>query len=297
MIDSLHDFSLWGGNNSYSPETEKLIINRPYWLYSNIIITLYAICKLKTFKYNVKSIELYLNEYMHNYNFYPDLFLHKETNEEIITIEEAISVIEDLHPSIYGFGSDMKSFDKQKLQKNIRTLIKIYNHYFTNNSSIQNHIDDIIKKHSIQLDSTVFIWARRTDKSQETDLPDAPDYIRETQNYKNIKKILIQTDDSSFVNEFKELNNHLIEFINELPYSKTSSRGFHNHLSSICNDYFQQTHGISKIDYLKKFLAITYIASRSKYFISYPGNMITIVPIIRQNFDNCKLFLNKNEII
>jgi hypothetical protein len=294
MIESL---DLWGGSGSYNTETETLTINRLYGFYSNIIITLYGICKLKSQRYNVKKIELYLNEYIQNYDFYHDLFLYKEMTDEIISIEEALSVIDNIAPSVYGFGSNIRTFDKEKLEKYIKILIKIYNHYFTNNINVQNYIDNIIKKYSIELDNTVFIWARRTDKYIETELPDASDYINEAHKCNDIKKILVQTDDLSLVDEFKSINDHLIQFLNELPYSQSNDKGFHNHLSSICNNDFENTHGMSKINYLQKFLATTNIASKSKYFISYPGNMMTIVPIMRQNFDNCKLFLNKKDIV
>lgn len=295
-IERLDGFTLWGGNNSYNPSTETLTINRPYGLYSNITVSMFAICILKTMNYDVRDIRFYLNEYENDYNFYPDLFIPKNKNEEVISAQDANFIVSNFQPTNYGLSNSFHRYDKHLLEQAIPVLYKIYKHYFDSESLIQDLSSSIINKYDIDLDNDIFIWARKSDKIHESHIPDAVNYLEKIKNI-SYKSILLQTDDPTVITDFGNLHLNNLVILNELPYTDNIYNGFHNHLSSISSDMFSSKYQMSKIDYLRKFLALTNIASKCKYFVCYPGNMITIVPIIKQTFNHCILFLNKENIV
>ena len=304
-IESLDNFSLWGGDNSFDISSETLTINRVYGLYSNITVTIYGICMLKSMGYDVKKIKFYLSEYENNHDFYNDFFITKDISGEIISTDEANAVLRDLVPTTYGLSSKNNRQPQEKdIANNIHALYKIYHYFFEHNNIIATEIDDIIKNNNISLDNTAFIWARKTDKPHENQVPYASSYMRELNKYTDFNTILLQTDDTSVVSEFMELQDSRIKYLKEIPYSNSSdlvldkyTRGFHNNLNSVSIDSFTNSYGMSKIEYLRKFLALTYIASKSQYLVCYPGNGTTIIPILRQGFNNCILFFNNTTII
>ena len=143
----------------------------------------------------------------------------------------------------------------------------------------------------------IFIWARKTDKPNECSVPEPYSYIKAIEKYRtNDSKIFIQTDDLSVSNSFLNMNINNLIILNELPICD-SNIGFHNRLCDVSDIDFELKHSISKIDYLAKFLALTNIASKCQYFVCYPGNMITMITIIKNTFNNSILFLNKDEYI
>ena len=296
MIDNINDFSLWGGNNSYDIASETLTINRQYGLYSNIIISLFGVCMLKQTSYRVSNIRLCLNEYEHNYDFYNDFF-QTQQNSFDISEEEANLVVNNLHPTNYGLSDPSHRFNKQKLEELLPILIKLYNKFYTINNDTACEIENIVNAYNIDYSTSAFVWARKTDKVIESNIPNTIDYIRQLDNT-DVKKIYFQTDDTSVLEEITAIKttDDRIVVLNELPISNDVNKGFHNYLYSISNTDFTNQHNMSKRNYLRKFLAITNIASKCNYFVSYPGNMLTIVPLMRQSFNNCILFIDNQNI-
>jgi hypothetical protein len=259
-------------------------------------MSLFGVCMLKQTSYRVSNIRLCLNEYEHNYDFYNDFFQTQQNSFEI-SEEEANLVVNNLHPTNYGLSDLSHRFNKQKLTELLPILIKLYNKFFTINNDIKYEIENILNTYNINYSMSAFIWARKTDKVTESRIPNTIDYIKQLDNT-NIKKIYFQTDDVSILEEIaiiKTIDDRII-VLNELPTSNDTNKGFHSHLYNVSNADFMNRHNMSKIDYLKKFLAITHIASQCNYFVSYPGNMLTIVPLMRQSFNNCILFIDNQNI-
>jgi hypothetical protein len=104
--------------------------------------------------------------------------------------------------------------------------------------------------------------------------------------------IILQTDDIAIYDEFNNKIN--CKILNEVPFSD-DSKGFHVNLNLINNDTFYSKYNMSKIEYLQKMISLVIIASKCKHVIIYPGNLSTVIPIIRGNFYNVYNFSdNKN---
>jgi hypothetical protein len=84
--------------------------------------------------------------------------------------------------------------------------------------------------------------------------------------------------------------------INELPFSD-DSKGFHVNLNSVSDDIFYNKYKMTKVKYLQKLLSLVIIASKCKHVIIYPGNLATVIPIIRGNFDNVYSFFDTENLI
>lgn len=301
MIDTDNSYiplDLWGGNNSFNIKTNSFILNRPYGLFSNITVAIYGIAKLKTLGYNVNNIELYLSEYANNYNFYPHLFNSCiDKSIDIITNEEAYSLINTIHPTSHGLSRGWNTFVKEDLTKVQYILSKIYNVYFNINQYVKTYYENITHLYNISFQDSAFIWARKTDKTNETNIPTANTYYNTlNQLSNNINHIFIQTDDASVVEDFLSINDSRISILNFIPVS-TTNKGFHERLYLIEEQDFLNTYGCSKITYLQQILAMVNVAKDCKYFVSYPGNLTTVIPMLRGSFDNCILFKNAYEII
>lgn len=288
---------LWGGHNLFDIDSCTFILNRQYGLFSNITVAMYGICKIKSLGYNVKHLNLYLSEYIDQYNFYLDLFEYKYINntDEIISTEEADIFMNTVHPTSHGLSRGWNQFVSADLIKIMPIINKIYNHYFVNNYLIQQLYNNIVIKNNISFNNSVFIWARKTDKVHETQMPSAQDYLSHITNY-NISNIYVQTDDKTVISEFEGIGDNRIKFLTEIPLSDSSS-GFHERLYNVDDNTFYEKYNMSKQDYLRTLLAMTQIAAKCEYFISYPGNLTTMLPILRQSFDKCILFLNDKELV
>lgn len=292
-LEPLNNFSLWGGNNSYDPITETLTINRSYGLFSNITITIWCIAKLKTMGYNVKKLNLYLLEYIRDHNCYSDLFLQIADASNLSKIE-ADGLVSAIQASPYGLTMGWGDFTKDEIDKNREVLNKIYLMFFNPNNTVNKYYNNIIDKYQILFKKTAFIWARKTDKTSETKIPSAINYynaLNKLCSYNNtvIENILIQTDDNSVIDDFINIPDNRIGILNYIPTS-LNNRGFHEQLYAKNDNEFQQTFNCSKIEYLQKILAMVIVASRCEYFVCYPGNLTTIVPLIRGNSERCILF-------
>ena len=293
MIDeNTINLDLWGGEHSLDKKTLNYKINRECGLFSNMTVGMYGIMKYRSLGYLPETISLYLREYKHNYNFYNDLFKPNDIdlNFDDIDENEMFNFFRYCEPNSLGLG-------RKKVDVNFNILNKILTKYFTLSNTCTQIIDDIIVKHNINLANTVFVWARKTDKVMETDIPTPETYINIlTENNLLDKDIILQTDDISVLNEFKLLDLNF-KTLNEIPYSYTNN-GFHVGMSTSYDDeQFYNEYNMSKVEYLQKLLSISKIASMCQYSMVYPGCLSTLIPIFKNNFNNQFSFKNNISLL
>lgn len=286
------NLDLWGGDHTLDKKTLNYTINRDCGLFSNITVGMYGIMKYHSLGYLPETISLYLNEYKYNHNFYNDLFKPNDINLKFDDIDEneMFNFFRYCEPNSLGLG-------RRKNEVNFTILNRLLSKYFTLSDTCTQMIDDIIVKHNINLNNTVFIWARKTDKVLETDIPTPETYINIlVENNLLDKDIILQTDDISVLNEFKLLGLNF-RTLDEIPYSHTNN-GFHVRMSSSYDDeQFYNEFNMSKIEYLQKLLSISKIASMCQYSVVYPGCLSTLIPIFKNNFNNQFSFKNNISLI
>jgi hypothetical protein len=296
MNNNIIPLDLWGGEQTFTVATSTYKINRSYGLFSNITVSLFGICKIKTLGYDVKNINLFLNEYTSDYDFYNDLFIKKEDmTEELITADEANDFINQVHPTNMGLSRGWGSFRISDLNNVLPTISKIYNYFYTVNRDVLHKIkklEEVVKEQS----TSAFVWARKTDKTGENSVPSAEKYLQEINKHTDIKNIYVQTDDPTVIEEFTKISDDRIVILNMLPIS-TNQSGFHYQLRDVSNDEFYEKYNTTKIEYLQNMLAMTYTAANCKLYVGYPGNLTSILPIIKNSFDGCILFLNSEQLV
>jgi hypothetical protein len=292
MADNKIILSLWGGEHTLDKETLNYTINRDCGLFSNLTVGMYGIMKYHSLGYAPTTISLCLNEYKYDYDFYYDLFKPNNINLNFDDISESemFNFFRYCEPNSLGLG-------RRKIDVNFNILNKILTKYFTLSDTCSQIIDNILLKHNINLNNTVFIWARKTDKVFETDIPTPETYINILSKNNLINKdIILQTDDISVLNEFKLLGLNF-RTLDELPYSYTNN-GFHIRMSTTYDDeQFINEFNMSKVEYLQKLLSLSKIASMCKYSVVYPGCLTTLIPIFKNNFNNQFSFINKKSLI
>jgi hypothetical protein len=270
----------------YSQETKTYSSTKDSGIYSifNWIIRKIALLEMNGFPVETLKIDY------HNQEIYDLLFEKKECelNFSDISDEEKIFFEEKLDTTGWGLGDDVKLL-------NFKITNKIINKFFNPSKLVLECYDNLIKSNNIDLNNTIFVWARSTDKSGETRLPNVEDYLKviNSINLSN-KEILLQTDDYRILNGFNGCNLNL-KTIKEIPISGTL-KGFHIEMNEIGNDSFKSKYKITKDEYLLQMYCLSLIAKNSYKSILYPGNPTTYVPMIKGSFDNCYLFKDDNQL-
>jgi hypothetical protein len=292
--DNIIKLDLWGGHQTYNIQDKTYSINRNCGVFSNITISMYAILKLYSDNFDVYNIELILNEYIDDItNIHSQLF--NSPNISNLKLKEYSE--SDINYSLrYGEASYL-GLGRDQTHLILDLYNNIFNTYFNYNQHIHDIANNIILKNNISYDNSVFIWARGTDKITETSIPKIEKYLKILKD-KNLLKhnIFVQTDDAGIAQNFKDYNISNLHILYEIPFSN-SDKGFHNNLNNISDHLFLETYNIDKITYIKTLLALTIIASRCKYYISYPGNLSTVIPIIKNTFNNCFCFKNDTDLL
>jgi hypothetical protein len=270
----------------YSQETKTYSSKKDSGIYSifNFIIRKIALLEMNGFPVENLNIDY------HNQEIYNLLFEKKEGNIDLsdISDEEKIFFEEKLDTTGWGLGEDVKLL-------NFKITNKIINKFFNPSKLVLECYDKLIESNNIELNNTIFVWARSTDKGGETKIPSVEKYLKiiNSINSSN-KEILLQTDDYRVLNDFKGCNLNL-KTIKEIPFSQTL-RGFHIEMSEIGNDIFRSKYKINKDEYLLQMYCLSLIAKNSYKSILYPGNPTTYVPMIKGSFDDCYLFKDDNEL-
>ena len=270
----------------YSQETKTYSSKKDSGIYSifNWIIRKIALLEMNGFPVETLKIDY------HSQQIYDLLFEKKECelNFSDVSDEEKIFFKEKMITSGWGLSDDVKLL-------NFKITNKIINKFFNPSKLVLECYDNLIKSNNIDLNNTIFVWARGTDKGGETRLPNVEDYLRviNSINLSN-KEILLQTDDYRFLSGFNGCNLNL-KTIKEIPTSETL-RGFHIEMSEIGNEAFRSKYKITKDEYLLQMYCLSLIAKNSYKSILYPGNPTTYVPMIKGSFDDCYLFKDDNEL-
>ncbi len=286
-MSNIINLELWGGSHQFDTNQKIFKLNRQYGLFSNITVAIYGIAKIKTLGYDVDSINFYLAEYAINYDFYHDLFI--SSHNDLLSFEEADKLINTIQPTSHGLTRGWNMFFKEDLDKVRDIAYKVYTKYFSPNNDVLLEYENITKKNNINFQKTAFIWARKTDKTNEIKIPSANEYYDSIKNINSIDSILVQTDDNTVVDEFLSIKDSRINILNDIPLSDSKS-GFHERLYSITDKSFIEKYNMSKISYLQKIFAMVNTASKCEYVACYPGNLTTMIPLIRKSFHNCILF-------
>lgn len=270
----------------YSQETKTYTSKKDSGLYSifNWIVRKIALLEMNGFPVEDLNIDY------HNQEIYNLLFEKKEGNIDLsdISDEEKIFFEEKLDTTGWGLGEDVKLL-------NFKITNKIINKFFNPSKLVLECYDKLIESNNIDLNNTIFVWARSTDKSGETKIPSVEKYLKiiNSINSSN-KEILLQTDDYRVLSDFKGCNLNL-KTIKEIPISQTL-KGFHIEMSETGNDLFRSKYKITKDEYLLQMYCLSLIAKNSYKSILYPGNPTTYVPMIKGSFDDCYLFKDYNEL-
>jgi len=270
----------------YSQETKTYTSKKDSGLYSifNWIVRKIALLEMNGFPVEDLNIDY------HNQEIYNLLFEKKEGNIDLsdISDEEKIFFEEKLDTTGWGLGEDVKLL-------NFKITNKIINKFFNPSKLVLECYDKLIESNNIDLNNTIFVWARSTDKGGETKIPSVEKYLKiiNSINSSN-KEILLQTDDYRVLSDFKGCNLNL-KTIKEIPISQTL-KGFHIEMSEIGNDHFISKYKITKDEYLLQMYCLSLIAKNSYKSILYPGNPTTYVPMIKGSFDDCYLFKDDNEL-
>ena len=146
----------------YCQETKTYTSKKDSGLYSilNWIIRKIALLEMNGFPVETLKIDY------HSQEIYDLLFEKKECelNFSDISDEEKIFFKEKLDTTGWGLGDDVKLL-------NFKITNKIINKFFNPSKLVLECYDNLIKSNNIDLNNTIFVWARSTDKSGETRLP------------------------------------------------------------------------------------------------------------------------------
>lgn len=288
--DEIISLELWGGTHHYKLSDETYYLKRHAGLYSNLTVCLYGILKFINLGFTPKNISLILTEYDNSYNFYNDLFKVSDDTLDLsdITQEEIDYCLRYSEPSPLGLG-------RQKSHVVFKILERLIKKYYELSDSTKTIHQNILNKYNIDFDKTVFIWARKTDKPVETSVPPVDRYIEILKDNNLLNhNIIIQTDDAEVFEEFKSKIN--FSYLIELPFSETS-KGFHVDLNFMDNETFNSKYNMTKTEYLQKLISLVIIASKCKYSVIYPGNLATVIPLVKGSFDNIFSFRDNQNLI
>jgi hypothetical protein len=270
----------------YSQESKTYISKKDSGLYSILVLLVRKIALLELNGFPVENLEI---QY-HNEELYGLLFEKKDIQLDFSNIsnEEKIFFEEELNTTGFGLGSNVKLL-------NFNITNQIINKFFTPNKTVLDYYENLIKKNNIDLDNTIFVWARSTDKSGETRIPGIFAYLSVIRSIEpSDKEVLLQTDD---IRVFKDFSSSKIKIktIPEIPISD-KLRGFHNEMNEMSDDKFKTLYNITKHEYFLQMYCLSLIAKNAYKTILYPGNPTTYIPMLKGSFDNCYLFKDDNHL-
>jgi hypothetical protein len=136
------------------------------------------------------------------------------------------------------------------------------------------------------------LWARKTDKTSENELPTVEKYLEiiSDLDLKN-NKVLIQSDDQSVLQEFRTKGFDFIT-LPHISLPKFKNEAFHRNVRDISEVDFRENYGVSKIDHMRQMVALSILAKNTNTTILYPGNPTTFLPLFKGSFDHFLLFEN-----
>ena len=163
----------------------------------------------------------------------------------------------------------------------IQSTLPIVKRYFSPSEYILNLKEQYIQKYSISTKNTLAICYRGTDKKRELPTLDFnlyTDYSKGVLNKnKNLTNVLVQSDQSQFVNFCKdELSGWNVFQINEIPTTSSDKQ-----ISFTTS---------KKQDLATNFLASLLIISKCNFVINHTGNVGMWISLYRENCNQMKQF-------
>jgi len=159
--------------------------------------------------------------------------------------------------------------------KNIKSII---NKWFNPSDSVFEYVESFIKTYEIDMDKTLAICFRGTDKwidVKETSYEKFTSQVPSIMQNKEVERVFIQTDQTQFIDFFKNSYPNIPVFsIQEIP--TTSSK---KHLyKGIIHE--------NKVTHAQMFLAVMQILSRCKFLINHTGNVARWIVKYRGSTEN-----------
>jgi len=289
LIDhgNFYDWSCWGGTHRYYKNEKKYYCDRDSGIFSNLTNMMFCIAFLELDNKPVIELETIFGEYISSENIYSKIFIKNSDLLLDLNLIQNKEAFLQAHPSYWGIGQNLK-------EVNFKFYNNIIRKFFMPSDETLEIKNNLLTNNSINLEKSVFLWCRLTDKRRETVVPPVSKYIEIIE--KNFKdyEIIVQTDDISVLNEIKTYN-YNFKFLKEIPIdnSNTFDGCFHSKMCNVDEVDFYNKYKMSKVDYIRHMYAAALIASESKYFICYPGNPVTYVPMLKGDTDNTFLFKNQ----
>jgi hypothetical protein len=290
---------LFGGTQIYYIDSKKYVIVRDCGMFSNITVAIFGIFILTINGYDIDDVEITMTDYFLDRNVYPILF--KKQNMELsfnfLSENDIDFFIRHCHPTMVGLG--LKNWNKDYIGSNInnfdfRITKKIIDKFFTPKKEVFEVYNKMLSDKNLYGNDFVFVWARKTDKVEETSVPSAETYMEILKRYNLLdNRIFIQTDDSTMFDDFKKLKLNF-EYFDEIPFAKEYS--FHRLISRTSDDEFLLNYGITKDEYMIKMLCVLIFSVNSKKSIIYPGNPTTLSPIFKNTFNDYILFKDNQNL-
>jgi hypothetical protein len=288
------DFEHYGGRPIYDTETKELLFSRECGVGSNVNVLLHFLMDLKTKNIFPEKITTDLHLY-HSFDLYKHIFdinLAKLNEWKNFDLEKIHKFLNCNAVNLYGLGTSQSTID-------FGILCPVLDVYFNFKEIIINNAEQIINKHNIDTENTVFIWWRETDKPTEitwyrkdAQYPTVKDFLKYIPTG---KRVILQTDDKNIVEAVRQSSNHNIEILDILPITE-SKIGFHHEIRNSSVDFFKQTHNTTIEQHLIDLFSLIYIASKCKHYIGYPGSLTFVIALSRRNFNNFIFFKNSEEL-
>lgn len=271
--------------DAYDVDTKTYHTIRDAGLFANLCWMIRKVSLMELHGYKVENINFILHEYIPKTSAYDFLFEKNNLSIDLFNLsdEDKLNFYQNTDYSPYGLGNNLRDI-------NLKITNPIISKFFTPNQEVFGWYDRFVNQIGGDIKNVIFIWARRTDKVSESKMPEVKSYLKILDEIGTTnKKILIQTDDISVLNEFE---NSGIEFykLSDIPFSTKPRKPFHLNLNDTSNEEFIRTYGITKVDYLRQMLALSLIAKNAYKTILYPGNPSTYIPLIKGSFEDCFLF-------
>jgi len=266
-------------------------------MFSNLTVSMFGVFILTLNGYVVDNIKITMTDYFLDTDVYSLLFTKKDVQLSFDDIDESDInfFLYNCHPTMCGLG--MKSWGSVMSTKenfNLKITSKIIDKFFNPNQNVLNNLKSMMESKNIKGEDYVFIWARKTDKVEETSVPDAETYFRVlSENNLLNERIFIQTDDITMFNDFIKIVPNCERF-EDIPFAKDYT--FHRLISRTNDDIFYSNYNLTKEEYMVKMFCVVFLAVKSKKAIIYPGNPTTVVPMYKNSFLNCILFKNGSEL-
>jgi hypothetical protein len=234
------------------------------------IVEAYNSCKILPKDINIdKCLSMSCEESQNLYNFFFEA-------QDSIDVHASLSIFSSLKQNRYRVPIVFAS--RPFKEQNYNAISPIWNKYFTPNQRIKSLRDDLISKYKIDINKTLGVYYRGTDKIKEERLPSYEEYINKVQlkaSEGSFERIFIQTDEEEFKDLFlASVDNSF--YINELGFSNEGD-GVHREL---------RKKGIGQTKNSEYMLAVVYIFSELHSLIVNTSHVSHAMCLYRNNTNN-----------